>query len=304
MKRLSLFAFFAACTLAPATAFAQAPTGIASQDAASSGATDVAQEGFQTVAAPGEGDDVTEATISAGGLLTSGNTRSLAVTGVGHFRLRRGDNQLGAAAAANFAATDVPRVNPDTGEFERDANGDPVEDFEPTVQNFQGNLRYDRFFSESLTGFLSVSGRNDTFQGLDLRLNFSPGLAYYFVVEHGLRFWGELGYDLQHDIRNTNFLAEQMLDLDRTETRHNVRAFLGYENVVNEAITVVTGLEYLQSVNETEFWRLNWDLALTSKLSDSFSIATTFTLKFDASPLPGVENTDTVTAVNLVYNLL
>lgn len=285
MKRLSLFASFAACWLATFAASAQAPAGIASQDAATSGSTDVAQEGFQTVAAPDEGEDANELSISAGGLLTSGNTRSLALTGAGHYRLRRSDNQLGIAAAANFAQ----------------AAADADSDLETTVENYQGNLRYDRFFSERLTGFLSVSARHDTFQGLDLRLNLSPGLAYYFLIEESIRFWGELGYDLQHDIRTEELLEASEEDLEDTATRHNARAFLGYSNTLNEHLTVATGLEYLQSVNEPEFWRLNWDLGLTSKIAESFSIATTFSLKYDSSPLPGVENTDTVTAINLVY---
>jgi putative salt-induced outer membrane protein YdiY len=49
---------------------------------------------------------------------------------------------------------------------------------------------------------------------------------------------------------------------------------------------------------------LNWDVALTSKIAGNFSLATTFTLKYDHHPLPDVEKLDTLTALSLVYQLL
>jgi putative salt-induced outer membrane protein YdiY len=45
-------------------------------------------------------------------------------------------------------------------------------------------------------------------------------------------------------------------------------------------------------------------VGLSSSLGGSFSLATTFSLKYDHAPLPGVKELDTVTALNLVYTLL
>jgi putative salt-induced outer membrane protein len=67
---------------------------------------------------------------------------------------------------------------------------------------------------------------------------------------------------------------------------------------------VDTGLEYLQWLAETERWRLNWDAGLSSSIAGRFSMATTFSLKYDHAPLPGVKDLDLVTALNLVYTLL
>jgi putative salt-induced outer membrane protein YdiY len=69
-------------------------------------------------------------------------------------------------------------------------------------------------------------------------------------------------------------------------------------------VTLDTGLEYLQALSQTENWRLNWMVGLNSQIGGDFSIALTFNLKYDNNPLPGVKNTDAVTAVSLVYSLL
>jgi putative salt-induced outer membrane protein len=174
------------------------------------------------------------------------------------------------------------------------------------VENYQGNLRYDHFI-KSLAPFLSVSGRRDRFQGLDFRLNIDPGLAYYFVDRAKLQFWGELGYDLQHDVRSEDAIDVALVEgspVDKTETRHSIRGYVGYQNEVNPFMTFKTGLEYLQAVVEPENYRLNWDLGLSSKIAGNFSMATTFSVKYDNNPLPEIEKTDIVTAINLVYGLL
>jgi putative salt-induced outer membrane protein len=273
-------------------AFAQAE-GIMKQDAASSGATDVGKGGFEAVAAEDEATakDALELKISAGGMQSTGNSRSLAATASGQFRLRRELNQLSAAAAANYARAAANR-NEDTA---------------TTVENFQGKVRYDRFVLENLAVFLATTARRDRFQGLDLRLNVDPGVAYYFVDQKKHQLWVELGYDFQYDVRNQDGIdaaAATGVEVDKTDVQHSVRSFVGYSNSLNEAVTFDTGVEHLQGVPETEKWRLNWDVGLTSKIGGNFSLATTFSLKYDHAPLPEVEELDTITALSLVYQLL
>lgn len=49
---------------------------------------------------------------------------------------------------------------------------------------------------------------------------------------------------------------------------------------------------------------VNWEAALTTSLTEKFVFATTFTLRYDNTPLPGVKRLDTITAFNLVYRFL
>jgi putative salt-induced outer membrane protein len=274
------------------------PQGTVNQDAASSGSTDLTGgDKFQT-AAPKPDDkatkDATELQLLGGGLLATGNARTLAATASGQFRLRRDANQFSAAAAVNYGRAPS---NPD----------DPSSGTKVSVENYQGKARYDRFLGAELAAFLSATARRDRFQGLDLRLNVDPGVAYYFLDTANHQFWGELGYDLQFDVRRQDALdvaAAQGTPLDKTATRHSGRVFAGYANAINEAVAFKAGVEYIQSVTEAKSYRVNGDASLTSKIGGKFSLATTFSLKYDNNPLPKVRPTDTTTSVSLVYQLL
>lgn len=285
---------------APAAWAQDKPEGLLKTEAASSGKTDVEKTGFEAVAAkPEQEQDATELSLSLGGVLASGNSRSFSATTVGDFRLRRRSHQFGMALSGNYG-----RSAPD-----------PDSSTETTVENIQGRVRYDEFVTDGLAVFLAVSGRRDRFQGLNLRLNVDPGVAIYLVDQKTQQFWTEVGYDLQHDIRDDDAIAAAAAGgnppIDKSETRHNARLFLGYKNKLNSTVGLFTGLEYLQGLSPFEDdqskrinWRLNWDGAVTTSVSDRFSFATTMSVKYDNNPLPGVRKTDTVTSLNLVYNLL
>lgn len=267
---------------------ADLPTGTTESTPASTGSTDVAKEGFEGATKADDDKNASEASLSAGGLIASGNSRQLALTAAGKLRLRREAHQFGAAAAANFARAAAPD-QPDQG-------------MQTSVENLQGHVRYDYFFAKHWSAFLAVSGRRDRFQGLDLRLNVDPGVAYYFIEEKKNQLWVEGGYDLQYDIRRDGALAGT--NLSKTDTRHSGRAFAGWENKVNERVSFSTGVEYIQSVQTAREWRLDWDAALSSNIAGNFSSAVTFSLGYDNAPLPGVQKTDMLTSFNLVYALM
>ena len=293
---VAVLSFFAALAFAPA-ARAQDATpppatagGTAAQSTASTGSTSVVNGNFATSAdkAAKEG---TTAQIQAGGLFAAGNSRSLAVTAGGNYRYRNGDHQFSTAAAANYGRAGI--------------NGSPVD---TTVENVQGLARYDYFFVDGWSVFFQASLLHDRFQGLDLRLNLDPGVSHYFIEEKKHRLWIELGYDFQHDIRRDENVQAAIASnapeefTHKTSDRHSGRLFLGYDNQLNSVVTFTTGAEYLQGLNRTESWRIAWNNALKSAISDSFSAATTFTLRYDHDPLPGVKETDAVTSVALIYN--
>lgn len=291
----------AALLLAAATLHTAAPEEtqgtVGASDPATSGKTDI--EGLDTFATaadkPAEETDATELRISAGGILSTGNARSLAATGAGDFRLRRGAHQFGAIFAGNYAQ----------------AAADRDSDIEPTVGNVQGRVRYDWFFAERWSAFSMVTARHDPFQGLALRLNVDPGVAFYALTGNDHRLWFELGYDFQYDIRTDEArIVRDDMDMPTgevlapTRINHAARMFAGYTNHLSEYVTFDTGLEYLQSVIKARAWRINYDAALTAQLGGRFALATTFTLRVDNDPLPDVKKIDTVTAVNLVVTLL
>lgn len=268
--------------------------GTATAATATKGTTDVTAEGFQAAQAKDkDAKDATEASIGAGALSTTGNSRNLSLTTLGTFRMRRTDNQFSALAAANYGRA-----------------GAPGKDVVTTAENFQARARYDRFVTTNVALFFGLQGRRDRFAGLEIRTQVDPGVAYYFLNQEKLLFWTEVGYDLLHDVRRND--ARAVFDkagvqtdyLPKTRTTHSGRLFLGYTNKLNEAVTVTMGVEYLQSLVDLKLYRINGDVTLSSKLGKGFSLATAFSARYDRGALPGKEKLDTVTSGNLVYTIL
>ncbi|MET0791620.1 MAG: DUF481 domain-containing protein, partial [Polyangiaceae bacterium] len=268
------------------------PDSLVKSKKATEGSTDVATQGFEKAdKVKPDTKDATELELSAGGLAATGNSRSIAATSAGKFRVRRGSDQVGAAIAANYAESQVTKG----------------QGLQTTVENFQGKVRYDRFLAGSFAVFGSVSARHDRFQGLDLRINLDPGFGYYFIDQEKQQLWLEAGYDFQHDIRRDEAIAAAYADgyrLGKTNDRHSVRAFVGYSSELSDSVSVATGLEYLQGFNPGTNYRLNWDGSVSSAVGKGFSIATAVSVRYDHNPLPDIVKTDVVTSISLVYHLL
>jgi len=275
------------------------PQGSATAKPASTGTTNVTSEKFETSALPEESKDATELSLSLGGLAASGNSRLVSLTSADKFRLRRRDDQFSALFAANYSRSAV--------------SGTPLGS---TVDNQQLKTRYDHFVGD-VTLFMGAQARRDRFQGLAMRVQLDPGVGYYVVNEKKHLAWVELGYDYLHDIRRNDALrvvdknnvpvldaAGNQQRVAKTKSVHSGRLFFGYSNKLNDQVTFDAGVEYLQGLSDTTFWKLNGDAALSSKIANKFSLATAFSLRYDHAPLSGKENTDITTSVSLIYTLL
>lgn len=243
--------------------------------------------------------DATSATVSAGAQLATGNSKLLAATANGIFETRFGDNSIGAAILGNYGEG-APQ------------GGALVE----TAENIQGRVRYDRYVTDDASLFFIVTGRQDRFQGLFFRLNLDPGFKYLFVNRPKTVFWGELGYDFQYDDRynsaryvldaNGNRVVDPLTNqwewVDKTEVDHSVRAFVGAKHAFNEQVNLAGGVEYLQSVVEAKRSRLNFNLLFVAKVSAGASVGLGFSARYDNDPLPGKQDLDTATTVNLLYS--
>lgn len=274
-----------------------APAGLTKSSTAASASNDIAKGGLVS-AAQAKADDpshVNDVSIGLGGLFSAGNARQIALTGLGRLRLRREEHQFSTAVSVNAARA-----------------GKKGEAVSTTVENYQGLLRYDYFLNERISLFFQSTARRDRFQGLDLRLNVDPGLAYYFINDKTHRLQGEAGYDLQHDIRRDESLTiPPAADapagtlptvIDKTQTLHNARLFLGYENKLRKEVSLVTSFEYLQNFADFATYRFIFDIGLKSNVADNLALAVAYTARYENKPIPNVEELDSIMSINLVYS--
>jgi putative salt-induced outer membrane protein YdiY len=298
MRLLALPAMLVVLGLSPSFAFADPGTPPADQKALVS--APAAARAAPTANAPTL--DSTTATVAAGGQLATGNSQLLAMTANGKLDVRRGSNGYGAAIIGNYGESALPGASLQT-----------------TTENFQGRLRYDRYVLDELSLFLIGTVRHDKFQGIDGRLNIDPGIKYLFVATPETSFWAELGYDFQYDARNGSALAQVDASgkpipgapsLSPSATDHSVRAFLGFKHAFNAQVTFSTGVEYLQSLYSSDQniisgaqydYRINYDALFAANMGAGLSLGLGFSARYDNVPLPGKQNTDTVTTVSLIY---
>src|SRR5581483_10835574 len=204
--------------LVPISAHADdAPKGVGTGvDAASKGETSAVKEGFATQEKKEDPDKntITDVSVQLGALLAAGNSRSMAITSGVKTKVRRDAHQFSGGAALNYAQA-----------------GKPGEATTTSVENLQGMLRYDFYFTERFGAFLKVAAIHDRFQGLDVRFNLDPGVSYAVINEKNLRFWGELGYDFLFDVRRDDALLQKNgTKLDKTASNHGLRAFIGWDH--------------------------------------------------------------------------
>ncbi len=309
-RALSLAAALLAPLAGPRGASAQeapsVPQSTLKDEKATTGETNVTSDKAATLDAKGlkEAKDATELSVAAGTLLASGNARLVALTASGKTRVRRGENQVSGAAAFNYARAAVPN-----------------EPLTTTVENVQGLGRYDRFLGD-VALFAQAQARRNRFQGLALRLNFDPGAGYYFINEQDTLLWVEAGYDLLHDVRFDAARTQVGPDgapipdaprLDKTQTVHSARLFIGHELALDTGFKLSAGLEYLQGIaatnkrpgqSATEIYRLNGNITAQAKVYDKLSMSLAFIGRYDRGALPDKERLDTITSANLVYTLL
>ncbi len=234
--------------------------------------------------------DVTTVAVSAGGQVTTGNSRLVAATASGDYETRFSNNGIGLMVLGNYGESATPGVR-----------------LKPSAENLQGRVRYDRFLLDRLSVFLINTGRHDRFQGLDFRYNLDPGVKYLFILEDATKLWGELGYDFQYDVNRDD--ARTVVNADgtvtiapKTQTDHSLRAFAGFTHAFNDAVNLTTGLEYLQSVIDATNYRVNFDALFAAKLSGGLALGAGFSARFDHHPLEGKKQLDTQSVLSLIYS--
>ena len=250
-------------------------------------------------------DPVLSWSASLGLVYAAGNTSSWTLNAGTSFRVVRNRHAFSLDWAFAYGRTDLTPNDGSTG-------------FVDTVRNSNTRARYDLYLTRDDAFFIAVGHRWDTFAGLDTRLQAQLGYLRNLIQAEKHRLWTELGYDFTYD----NYVLTQ--DPNRAmdpacadtipledrpqrciidgENVHAARAYIGYNNQLNPFMTVSAGLEALFNLQDGDDIRLNFDVALTSTLSEMFKIELKFKLLFDNVPVPDKGKYDSLLTANLVFN--
>ncbi len=242
----------------------------------------------------GQAFEENEATLSAelGGSLTTGNTQFYNISAgiVGGYKA--GKNKIGFSASALY------------GESIVDALGDGVVDdddravgYQVTAQRVLGDLRYDRFLGEKISGYFLVGALRDKFAGYDLRTHEQIGISYLFVKNDTTSLVGEFGFDWAQE----NFI--EGVDPNYQDV-FAARIMGGFSHNFNENVGFSDTLEVFPNVVDLEDIRLLNQAAISAKLSDIFSLRFSHDLTFDNQPVEGFRPLDQTVRATIVASIL
>jgi hypothetical protein len=264
-------------------------------------------------------DVVWTAKGEAGLVATSGNSHTTTFT-VGANAVRKDkDNKFEATAVAAYARATTRIVN--------DANGngviDPGELTEQTATSAntgQLKLRYDRYFTKTDAAYATAIAGYDIPAGKDFQGGGQAGYSRNVFHADGHDILAEIGYDV-------SYIA---LSAGSSTTIHSGRLFAGYKGKINKETAIETSVEALANLNSVTYGmtrtasafedlRINALASITTSLSTRFSLAASFTAKFDNFPAPlakinnipfavgfepSAEKLDTITKITLIVKLL
>ena len=150
---------------------------------------------------------------------------------------------------------------------------------EETARYFLLSLRYEKEVSSRLGLFAQETYEKDRFANIDQRFGTDVGGRYHFIEAEPTKFFSELGYRYFHEDR-----------LDDSQAYSNYgRLYSEWEQKWQKNFSTKIWFEYLPNFTEQKDWQFNSEVSLTTILSEIFSLKSSFLLRRDNSPAPGVE---------------
>ncbi len=237
---------------------------------------------------PAPTTDDTRFRLQLGFTATTGNTRSVGLNTATRFALRRGIHQLTIDGAISFGLswnlpTMLPAMLPPGGV-------DALRVQNVVAQQLLLRARYDIFVTDNNAFYVAPQAFHDLPAGFNSRLSLQFGYARNFVSQPTLRrFFGEIGMDLTYENTTQPAIPGQMAIMGVSAYERfmpQARLFLGFEEKANRAFELTLGVEALMDVTRPSNFRMNNTLAISSRVSDWFSLGLSTTLRFVNEPVP------------------
>ena len=204
--------------------------------------------------------------VTAGGLVTRGNsnTESLSLSAAA---TRRGaDDRISLSGGYFFSRQE----DPDTG------------DKETTVDNWFAAGKYDYFLSKKLYLYGLMRIERDRIADLDLRLAPSVGLGYQWVEGPVWNFNTEAGIGWVYE------------DYETGDSDEHVAARLAYhyDRKINDKVSFIHNAEYLPSLEDLDDFNVIADAGVRAALTETMFTDFKIEYRYDATPAPGADKND------------
>jgi putative salt-induced outer membrane protein len=173
-----------------------------------------------------------------------------------------------------------------------------------TAERYEARYQTDYKITDRMSWFLALRGEQDRFSGFAYQATASTGASYQFVDSATTKLDASLGAGYKRSKPETLIKSDAGEVLDRIEgdIEDDVVGTVGsnFEHSFNESTKITNKLlaEFGGDNNA-----ISNDLALQVSMTQSLALAVGFGVRYNSDPPPLSESTDTLTTVNLVYNI-
>jgi putative salt-induced outer membrane protein len=173
-----------------------------------------------------------------------------------------------------------------------------------TGERLEASYELDRKISEQLFGFVGVGGEHDLFDGFQYQATLSAGVGYKWFdsADTKLSTTVGIGYRrLRPEILTKDAAGEVIA---RTPLAASGDAVLTVGANLEQKLTASTKLTdklVIQSgSNDTSVGN---DLGVQVAMSERLALSVGYGIRYNSDPAPGTKKVDTLTTVNVVYNI-
>jgi putative salt-induced outer membrane protein len=173
-----------------------------------------------------------------------------------------------------------------------------------TAERYEARYQADFKISDRLSWFGGIRGEQDKFSGFAYQATVSTGASYKFIDSPTTKLTGSLGAGYRRSRAETLIKSDAGEVLDRIEGEVDnepvVTLSSNYEHSFTESTKITNKLLAESGSDNTAVQN---DVALAVNMTDRLALAVGFGVRYNTDPPPLSKNTDTLTTVNLVYNI-
>ncbi len=162
------------------------------------------------------------------------------------------------------------------------------------TENWQTQLRYDRFLTEMFSLYSLAHMRHDAPAGFDLTYGGAAGYAHFVYKTEMTGIKYELGFDITRQ-RFVTLIEEDA---------YSARFFLQYTHKFSKTVFFGQDMENLFNVQDKADYRINSLTSLNFGLTQKVAFQAGYAIRFDNQPVAGFRKVDTTTQVGLNINFL
>ncbi|QQR80113.1 MAG: DUF481 domain-containing protein [Deltaproteobacteria bacterium] len=153
-----------------------------------------------------------------------------------------------------------------------------------------GTYRLDYYFLPMTTVFVGGGGYTDEIKGINVAGSGFGGLTHYLFKQKNRDLSLSLGYDFTREDRIAPALDESI---------HSATQGLFYREEINSYVNFIETLTAFENMKHGSDMRLLSESSLKVKLTQHLSFVTSYVLRFDNEPVPGLKKLDTLLDVAL-----